>query len=197
MKKNWIASFALITLLGACKPSTPAAEQPVAATEETVETTAPAEVTADERGYIVKVGDMAPDFTMKLTDGKEVKLSDLRGKVVMLQFTASWCGVCIREMPFIEKDIWLKHQSNPKFALFGIDRDEPLEKIEELIKKTGVTYPIGFDPNGDIFALYAERKAGITRNVIIDETGRIVMLTRKFEQAEFDEMVRKIDSMLE
>ena len=51
----------------------------------------------DSNGYIVKVGDVAPDFEMMLTDGSRVKLSDLRGKVVMLQFTASWCSVCRKE----------------------------------------------------------------------------------------------------
>lgn len=74
------------------------------------------QVTPDNAGYIVKVGDMAPDFEMELTDGQKVKLSDLRGKVVMLQFTASWCGVCRKEMPFIEKDIWLKHKDNKAFC---------------------------------------------------------------------------------
>ena len=52
------------------------------------------EVAADSTGYIVRVGEMAPNFTITLTDGKKVTLSELRGKVVMLQFTASWCGVC-------------------------------------------------------------------------------------------------------
>ena len=151
----------------------------------------------DERGYIVKVGDMAPDFEMTLSNGERVQLSSLRGKVVMLQFTASWCGVCRKEMPYIESDIWAKHKDNADFALYGIDREEPVEKINELIEKTGVTYPIGLDPEADIFKLYAEEKAGITRNVIIDRDGRIVMLTRLFEMDEFNEMVQVIDGLLE
>ena len=110
---------------------------------------------ADSTGYIVRVGETAPDFTITLTDGKQVSLSSLRGKVVMLQFTASWCGVCRKEMPFIEKDIWLKHKDNADFALIGIDRDEPLDKVLAFAKSTGVTYPLGLDPGADIFAKYA------------------------------------------
>ena len=52
----------------------------------------------DDPGYIVKVGDKAPDITITYTDGTRKKLSDFRGKIVMLQFTASWCGVCRKEM---------------------------------------------------------------------------------------------------
>jgi len=153
--------------------------------------------TPDERAYLVKTGDIAPDFSMKLTDGKTVKLSELRGKVVMLQFTASWCSVCRKEMPFIEKDIWQKHKSNANFALLAIDRDEPLETVKKFAKAIPVTYPIGLDPNADIFALYAEREAGITRNVIIDKTGKIVMLTRLYDVEEFKRMTKLIDKMLE
>lgn len=154
------------------------------------------DVVADSTGYIVKVGEMAPDFTVKLTDGKSVTLSALRGKVVMLQFTASWCGVCRKEMPFIEKDIWQKHKSNPEFMLIGIDRDEPLEKVVAFGKSTKVTYPLGLDPGADIFAKYALRKAGITRNVLIDKEGRIVKLTRLYNPEEFASLVKKIDGML-
>lgn len=146
--------------------------------------------------YKVKVGDIAPDFEMSLPSGKTIKLSSLRGKVVMLQFTASWCGVCRKEMPHIEKDIWQKHKNNPNFALFGIDREEPAETVLKFAKATGVTYPIGLDPKADIFATYAEREAGITRNVIIDKDGKIVMLTRLFKMEEFNEMVSLIDSLL-
>lgn len=151
---------------------------------------------ADSTGYIVKVGNMAPDFTVTLTDGKSVSLSALRGKVVMLQFTASWCGVCRKEMPFIEKDIWLKHKNNPEFALIGIDRDEPLDKVLAFAKTTGVTYPLGLDPGADIFAKYALRNSGITRNVLIDREGKIVKLTRLYDEEEFASLVRQIDEML-
>ena len=153
--------------------------------------------TSDNRDYIVKVGDIAPDFEMTLPNGEKVILSSLRGKIVMLQFTASWCGVCRKEMPHIEKDIWLKHKNNPNFVLYGIDREEPVEKVEELIKKTGVTYPIGLDPDASIFTLYAKKEAGITRNVIIDKEGQIVMLTRLFDEDEFKEMVELIDKLLD
>ena len=152
---------------------------------------------ADDRGYLVKTGDTAPDFSMKLTDGKTVKLSSLRGKVVMLQFTASWCGVCRKEMPFIEKDIWQKHKANPNFALLAIDRDEPLETVLKFVQSTQISYPIGLDPRADIFALYAERNAGITRNVIIDKTGKIVLLTRLYNEEEFAQMTEKIDNLLQ
>ncbi len=151
---------------------------------------------ADSTGYIVRIGEIAPDFTITLTDGKQVTLSSLRGKVVMLQFTASWCGVCRKEMPFIEKDIWLKHKDNADFALIGIDRDEPLEKVLAFAKSTGVTYPLGLDPGADIFAKYALRDAGITRNVLIDREGKIVKLTRLYNEEELASLVQQINEML-
>lgn len=151
---------------------------------------------ADNAGYIVRVGQLAPDFDIVLTDGQTVSLSSLRGKVVMLQFTASWCGVCHKEMPFIEKDIWLKHKDNKDFALIGVDRDEPLETVRKFAETTGIMYPIGLDPNADIFAKYALREAGITRNVLIDREGKIVMMTRLYNEKEFAALVRQINEML-
>ncbi|SFF03612.1 TlpA family protein disulfide reductase [Sunxiuqinia elliptica] len=150
----------------------------------------------DDYGYLVKVGQQAPDFTTETTDGKTVKLSDYKGKVVMLQFTASWCGVCRKEMPHIEKDIWQKHKDNSDFALFGIDLDEPREKVEKFGKQIPVSYPLLLDPKGGIFYSYAQKGAGVTRNVIIDKTGKIVYMTRLFKQEEFDEMKSVIEKLL-
>lgn len=154
------------------------------------------DVVVYENEYLVKVGDTAPDFTLELTDGSAFTLSEQRGKVVMLQFTAGWCGVCRKEMPFIERDIWQRHKDNSDFVLVGIDREETKEQIEAFIKKVGTTYPIAMDTNADVFASYALRNSGITRNVLIDKDGKIVMLTRLFNEEEFKSLVERIDKML-
>ncbi|TRX72332.1 TlpA disulfide reductase family protein [Carboxylicivirga sp. M1479] len=150
----------------------------------------------DDRGYLVKVGDTAPDFEMTLTDGSSVKLSDLRGNVVMLQFTASWCGVCRKEMPHIEKDIWQAYKDKG-VKVFGVDRDEPKEKAIEMVKSTGITYPMGLDDNADIFGLYADKKSGVTRNVLINKEGKIIFLTRLFNKEEFAALIEKIGEEVE
>lgn len=153
------------------------------------------EIPADY-GYIVKIGQQAPDFTTVSTEGKTVRLSDFKGKVVMLQFTASWCGVCRKEMPHIEKDIWQKHKNKEDFALFGIDLDEPLEKVQKFAEQIPVSYPLLLDPEGKIFYSYAEKGAGVTRNVIIDKEGKIVYMTRLYKEEEFNEMKAVIDKLL-
>ena len=147
-------------------------------------------------GFIVKVGDMAPDFTITSIDGKEYSLSALKGKVVMLQFTASWCRVCREEMPFIERDIWQKHKDNPDFVLLALDRDEPAERVVQFVETIGITYPIAPDVNSLVFTKYANAEAGVTRNVLIDRNGKIVYLTRLYEEPKFKKFVAFIDSVL-
>lgn len=161
-----------------------------------IKATAQENTTVYENDYIVKVGDIAPDFTLELTNGEKFTLSEQRGKVVMLQFTAGWCGVCRKEMPHIEKEIWQRHKDNKEFVLIGIDREETKEEIIPFIEKVGTTYPIAMDTNADVFASYALRQSGITRNILIDREGKIVMLTRLFKEDEFNTLVNKIDQML-
>jgi len=149
-----------------------------------------------EYEFIAKIGDVIPDFTMTLTNGKKISSKDWSGKVVMLQFTASWCGVCRTEMPFIEKEIWLE-KKDKGLAVIGIDRDEPVETVLKFKKDIGVTYPLALDPGAGIFALFAEKSAGVTRNVIIDKKGKIIFLTRLYKREEFDEMKKVIFMELE
>ncbi len=155
----------------------------------------PQKVPADY-GYIVKTGQQMPDITMKLTDGTTISTAGLKGKVVMLQFTASWCGVCRNEMPHIENEIWQKHKNRSDFALIGIDLKEPPETVKKFASGMKITYPLALDPNGEIFHTFAAEGAGVTRNVIIDRSGKIVFMTRLFKEEEFNEMKQVIDSLL-
>ena len=149
----------------------------------------------DSRGYIVNIGDTAPNFTMEYTTGEKVTLTDLRGKVVVLQFTASWCSVCRKEMPHLEKDVWQQFKEKG-LVLVGIDRDEPIETVIQFQKDMGTTYPMALDPGAEIFGLFADKNSGVTRNVVIDQQGKIVFLTRLFEEKEYNQMIEAIKSLL-
>ena len=149
----------------------------------------------DNRGYIVAVGDTVPDLELEYTTGEKLTLSELRGQVVVLQFTASWCSVCRQEMPHLEKEVWQRYKDEG-LVLIGIDRDEPLEVVQKFIKEIGVTYPLALDPGADHFAKFAPKKAGVTRNIVIDKSGRIAFLTRLFDEAEFREMIALIETLL-
>ena len=150
----------------------------------------------EDYGYIVKIGQQMPDISLELTDGTKLTTNDLKGKVVMLQFTASWCSVCRKEMPHIESDIWLKNKNNPDFVLVGVDMDEPLDKVKKFKEDMKITYPLSLDPGADIFYTFAAKGAGVTRNVIVDKSGKIVYLTRLYKEDEFKEMVDVIDFLL-
>jgi peroxiredoxin len=81
-------------------------------------------------------------------------------------------------------------------VVIGIDRDEPVEKVIQFRKDVKITYPLAMDPGADIFGLFARKEAGVTRNVIIDRSGKIVFLTRLYKEEEFNRMKKLIFSEL-
>jgi peroxiredoxin len=80
--------------------------------------------------------------------------------------------------------------------LYGIDLDEPKDIVEKFAKQIPVTYPLALDPKGTIFYTFAEKNAGVTRNVILDKTGKIVYMTRLYKVEEFEEMKKVIDQLV-
>lgn len=148
----------------------------------------------DDRGYIVRIGDPVPEFRLTDLAGNTYTPESLLGKVYVLQFTASWCGVCRKEMPHLESDVWQPFKDRA-FALIGVDLDEPAEKVAAFAESTGITYPIAPDPEGALFYKIAGPKSGVTRNVVVDERGNIAFLTRLFEEQEFNQMIQLIDRM--
>ena len=147
------------------------------------------------RGYKIQVGDQLPNIELTLLDGTSINNQSLKGKVVVLQFTASWCGVCRKEMPHLEKEVWQRFK-NDDFLLIGIDFKENISTVKKFINSTEVTYPIAIDIDGSIFEKFTLPKAGVTRNIVVDKNGKIIFLTRLFEQKEFNEMIEKIDQEL-
>lgn len=149
----------------------------------------------DNRGYRVSVGDTPPKLDFSLLDGTHITNENLKGKVVVLQFTASWCSVCIKEMPHLEKEVWNRFKGED-FILIGIDLKEEREKVEKFIKKIGVSYPFTIDEDGSLFEAFTFPKAGVTRNIVLNKEGEIIMLTRLYDEKEFGKMVDVIEGEL-
>ena len=147
------------------------------------------------RGYKVNVGDQAPEIDLKLLDGQVINNENIQGKVVVFQFTASWCSVCIKEMPHLEKEVWQRFMDDD-FILIGVDLMEDLEVVKEFISKTEVTYPFTIDKDGTFFELFTLPKAGVTRNIVVNQIGKISFLTRLYDEKEFAQMIEHIDKLL-
>ena len=147
------------------------------------------------RGYKVNVGELAPEINLELLDGELVTNESLIGKVVVIQFTASWCSVCIKEMPHLEQEVWQRFKDDD-FILIGVDLKENLEVVKNFIKNTEVTYPFTIDKDGSFFESFTLPKAGVTRNIVIDKKGKISFLTRLFDKKEFQQMIEHIDHLL-
>jgi len=143
-----------------------------------------------------RLGIRVLDFTLQFPDGSQTSFAELKGRVIMLQFTASWCSVCRKEMPHIEKEIWqpLKDQG---LVLIGVDRDEPADTVKNFATEMQITYPLALDPGAAVFSKFAVKESGVTRNVIINREGTIAFLTRLYDRKEFEEMIAVIKRLLQ
>ena len=147
------------------------------------------------RGYKVSLGDPLPALEMSMRNGEVWTNKNLENKVVVIQFTGSWCSVCRREMPELEEKVWQEFKKED-FLLIGVDTKEPKEKVDLFIDKMKVTYPISYDPDGKIFSDFTIEGAGVTRNIVVDKNGKIVFLTRLYEEKEFNSMIQIIKTLL-
>jgi peroxiredoxin len=147
------------------------------------------------RGYKVKLGDQLPEITLTMLNGEKWTNKDFKNKVVVIQFTGSWCGVCKKEMPQLEKRVWQKFKDED-FLLIGVDIKDTKERAEAFVKSTAITYPVAHDPKAYIFSQFTLDGAGVTRNIVVNKAGEIVFLTRLFEEKEFEEMIAKIKLLI-
>jgi peroxiredoxin len=143
---------------------------------------------------LTKVGDTAPVFKFNLTKTKTADLKDYNGKLVLLDFFATWCPPCRLELPRIQKEVWEKYKDNPKFALLVVDREEGWNIISPFKKKNGFTLPIVPDEKRKIFSLYATQY--IPRLVLVDETGKIIYQSIGYVEGDFNKLLDLIAARL-
>lgn len=111
----------------------------------------------------------APDFTFAPFDGKPFKLSDLRGKVVVLNIWASWCEPCKDEAAILE-NTWRAYKDKG-VVLLGADYVDTEQSAKEFIRKFGITYPNGPDLGSNIYRQFRAR--GVPETYIIDQQGNV------------------------
>ncbi len=112
----------------------------------------------------------APAFNIKAIDGKTISLAKLKGKYVLLDFWATWCGPCMAEMPFI-KEI-RKNYASDKLVMIGISQDHDFKKLKQVIKQQCMNWLHFFDKEADISRLYGVD--AFPTLILLNEEGKII-----------------------
>jgi len=120
-------------------------------------------------GAIPKIGDKAIDFTLEDLSGKKVKLSDFRGKVVLINFWASWCPPCREEMPALQAVYQDKQSEN--LVVLAVDIQEDSDTVSRFVQKLGLTFPIAMDTEGEVTEAYGIDS--IPSSFFVDKSGTI------------------------
>lgn len=110
---------------------------------------------------------LAPDFELTDFDGNVVRLSDYRGKVVLVNFWATWCPPCIMEMPVFQ-DRFEKY-GGEDFVILALDADETEAPVQDFIAQNGLSFPVVIDAGAAVYQLYQVR--GLPSSFFIDEDG--------------------------
>ena len=177
-----IATLAIVAVLIFWNPTTAKAEPKAPQTQEQV-----------DASTLVKQGQVAPDFTVEMFDGKTVRLSDLKGKVVLLNFWATWCPPCREELARVQTDI-IDRFAGKDFVFLPISRGEELQTVNAFRKRMGYTFPMGLDPDQKIFRRYATNY--IPRNFLIDRNGNVALVSIGYDKREFAHLVETIEKEL-
>lgn len=148
---------------------------------------------AQVKETLVKVGDEVPEFVVEMFDGKKIDIKDLKGKVVLINFWATWCPPCQEELKRVQKEI-IDHFKGKDFVFLAISREETREQVAKFRERNGYTFPMGLDPERKIYSMFA--LATIPRNFIVDQKGKIVAIETGYTKESFTELIRKIEKLL-
>jgi len=133
----------------------------------------------------------APDFTLPARDGGEVRLSDLKGQVVMINFWATWCGPCRQEMPLLEQ---LQKKYEPLgFTLLGVNVEPDSAAAAAWLKGVSVTFPILYDTRNSVAESFGVQ--GMPSSVFVDREGRVRYVHRGYkagDEAQYADLIRSL-----
>lgn len=138
-------------------------------------------------------GDPAPRFSApSLTDGGTVSLANHRGKVVYVDFWASWCGPCLKSLPLLEQ---LQQEfGSEAFQVVGVNLDKDPAKGRRFLKKISVSYPSATDPSGKIPETFGLET--MPTSYIIDREGVIRHVHRGFRRGDMDDLRERIAALM-
>lgn len=142
---------------------------------------------------LVKEGMQAPDFTVEMFDGSTQTLSSLKGKVVLVNFWATWCPPCREELKRVQQDL-VERFAGEEFVFIPISRGEERETVAAFREQMGYTFAMGLDPERKIYDLFASNF--IPRNFLIDKEGKVLVASVGYEPEEFDALIAKIEEEL-
>jgi peroxiredoxin len=144
---------------------------------------------------ITEVGQAVPEFTYITLKNDTININDLKGKVVFMNFFATSCPICIKELPHVESEIWAIHKENENFELIVFGREHVAKEMIAFKEKTAYTFNIVPDPERKIYSLFAERY--IPRNYILDREGKIIYQSTGFNDEEFAKLKETIKNELQ
>lgn len=143
--------------------------------------------------FAIQVGDETPDFTTQTFDGTELNLKSFRGKVVLVNFWASWCIPCRQELPFFAE--LQREYASDDFAIIAVNIDKKREKAEEFIRKFDLPFYLVRDEEQSIVGTYKPPKMPST--FFVDRQGTIRFIKEGFHHKEKDEFRTNINVLLQ
>jgi len=138
------------------------------------------------------VGEKAPDFVLKTLQGKNIRLHDFRGQVVLLDFWASWCGPCKLEMPYL--NMLQKIYGREGFKVVAVNIDNKLPNAIKFIEKTGVKLVVLWDAKKQVVKSYDVNT--MPTSFLIDQTGTIRHINSGFQTEDFQIYKKQTASLL-